>query len=95
MDFTGIFMAQLTDPFRIGLVIMLLVTAARTAGTVGNLAPLALGVVFVAVLIPMAFAKEGDDMVTSIAVGLVTNVVLLGVALAAKAAFSRLARPKP
>lgn len=94
MDFSDIFLTQIVDPFRIGLIVMLLITAARTSATVGTLVPLALGVVFVAVLIPTALSSSDGDMVSQIAVGLVTNAVILGVALAAKAVFAGLMRPK-
>ena len=93
MGFVDIFLDQIVDPFRIGLIIMMLVTAARTSAAVGTVVPLALGVVFVAVLIPTALDADGN-VVRQIAVGLVTNAILLGAALAAKAAFSAVTRPK-
>jgi hypothetical protein len=95
MEVLDIFLAQITDPFRIGLVIVLVMTAARTSSTVGTWIPLALGVVFVAVLIPTALQSESDDKARQIAIGLASNAAMLGVALAAKAVFEALARPKP
>ena len=92
MDFVDVFLTQIADPFRIGLIVALVVTAARTSAAVGTLVPLALGVLFVAILIPTALG--GDDTLSQIAVGLVTNAVLLGVALAAKATIERLMPPK-
>jgi hypothetical protein len=92
MDIVGIFLAQLADPFRIGLVVMLLLTAARTEATVGMLVPLALGTAFVAVLIPLAFGE--GDMAGQIVVGLATNVVILLAAMAARRLFAAVPRPK-
>ena len=94
MGFVDIFLDQIVDPFRIGLIIMMLVTSARTSAAVGTVVPLVLGVVFVAVLIPTALDADDGNVVSEIAVGLVTNAVLLGLALAVKAAFSSVTRPK-
>lgn len=88
MTIGEIFLAQIADPFRIGLIVMLVVTAARTSGTVGSAAPLALGVAFVAVLIPTAMG-DGVDTLTGILIGLISNMLILAVALGAKAAFGR------
>ncbi len=86
-------LAQLIDPFRIGMIVMLMLTTARTTGTVGALVPLALGVVFIAVLIPMTLTTEGDRT-TLIALGLVSNLVILGVASALLAVYNRLSHSK-
>lgn len=95
MAVADMLIAQLTDPFRIGLVVMLLVTAARTSGAVGNWIPLALGAVFVAVLIPITLGSEQGDRAVQIGVGIVSNAIILAVALAAKAAFDAMKRTKP
>ena len=94
MDVTDILVAQLTEPFRIGLLVMLLVTAARTTQTVGTIVPLVLGVIFVAVLIPTSLGNDDGMTGTRIATGLVANTVILLVMLAAKAFFDRVVRPK-
>ena len=60
MGFDNILLAQLLDPFRIGLIVVLVITAARTSANVGNWVPLVLGIVFVAVLIPMTLGSEGS-----------------------------------
>lgn len=95
MGFDTILLAQLLDPFRIGLIVVLVVTAARTSATIGNWVPLALGVVFVAVLIPMTLDSGKEQRGTQIALGLVANSIILAIALAAKTAFDMLRRPKP
>ena len=95
MGFDNILFAQLLDPFRIGLIVMLVITAARTSGTVGNWVPLALGIVFVAVLIPLTLGSGQEQRMAQIALGLVSNTLILAIALAVKTAFGMLTRPKP
>ena len=95
MDFADTLLAQLLDPFRIGLIVMLVLTAARTAGAVGSWTPLALGVFFIAVLIPMTLGSGEDGKAAQIGVGLLSNAIILAIVLAAKAAFGMLTRPKP
>ena len=92
MDVVDIFLAQLADPFRIGLVAMLVITAARTEASVGMRVPLALGTVFVAILIPVAFGE--GDMAGQIVVGLAANAVILLAAMAARLLFAAVPRPK-
>jgi hypothetical protein len=92
MDVVDIFLAQLADPFRIGLVVMLLITAARTEASVGMIVPLALGTVFVAILIPVTFGE--GDMAGQIAVGLATNAIILAAAIAIRLVFAGVPRPK-
>jgi glucose uptake protein GlcU len=93
MPIIDIYLAQLTDIFRVGLLIALLLTAANTAQALNRWIPIALGLVFVAVLIPTSFgAKEGQDTVTAIAVGLFSNATILAVLLAAQQVYRRLAR---
>lgn len=76
--FTDLVTAALVDPFRIALLAALVFTQTRTASQTGTLIPLALGVVFVALMIPMTMgfdAAVGLPMVT--AAGVVANLVLL------------------
>jgi len=94
MDIAAILTTQLLDPFRIGLIVMLMVTAARTGATTGTWTPLVLGVLFVAVIIPSTIGAERDDRTAQIAVGLVSNAIILAILLAAKAAYAALTRPR-
>jgi len=87
-----IYFAQLIDPFRIGLIVALVVTAANTSGSLNRLIPLALGVVFVAVLIPNAFSATSDSMMTAVGVGLFSNLTILAVVLGVEALYRRLVR---
>lgn len=83
-----LFISQLTEPFRIGLIIALVATMWRTSAVSGTLVPLAVGMVFVAVLIPVAM--QGGFDATRVGVGLIANLVILAVILAAWQAFRRL-----
>lgn len=92
MPFLDLYLAQLIDPFRIGLLAALLVTAANTAPNLNRWIPIALGIVFVAVLIPYSFGTS-DDIAKAFAVGvgLISNITLLTVLLGAKALYQRFA----
>ena len=92
MPYLDIYLAQLTDPFRIGLLVALVLTAANTAQALNRWIPIALGIVFVAVLIPFSIGANATvDTTTSVLVGLLSNATILAVLLAAKALYSRLA----
>lgn len=92
MLYLDIYLAQLIDPFRIGLLIALVLTAANTAQTLNRWIPIALGIVFVAVLIPFSLGSaDGHSTATAVIVGFASNATILAVLLAAKALYSRLA----
>ena len=93
MDVINILVEQLADPFRIVLLVALLFTAANTSGVLNRWLPIALGLVFVAVLIPTALASDGAEPVGAlIGVGLVSNAIIIGLMLFAEAVFERLRR---
>lgn len=72
--------SQLTDLFRIGLIAALIATTLRTEGVTGRTIPLMAGVVFVAVIIPMTMQTGNDiPIMQRIGVGVVANLILLGV----------------
>jgi hypothetical protein len=90
MTLTDLFLSQVTDVFRIGLLIALVATAMRTAQAVGRMLPLAAGLVFVAVLIPLSIAPPaGVGLAMAIGCGLAANAAILAVLLAAQALFQR------
>ncbi|WP_137132449.1 hypothetical protein [Rhizobium sp. FY34] len=76
---------QLLDPFRIGLIFFLLVTALRTRHTMGMRAPLAMGVVFIAILLPLTTAAgaalDSEGRITAVVIGIVANAIILAVFL--------------
>ena len=83
MSLTDLIASQLTDPFRIALIIGLVVTMFRTQAATGTWLPLAAGALFVAVIVPMTFHQIafGPDLLRAVATGLVSNAILIGVAL--------------
>ncbi|MDW6021314.1 hypothetical protein SAZ10_05985 [Mesorhizobium sp. BAC0120] len=94
MEVAHIIVGQLADPFRMGLLIALLFMAARPSGGGHHRwLPIALGLVFVAVLIPTAMASNAADPVSAqIGVGLLSNGIIVGIMLFAEAVFERLRR---
>lgn len=95
MSLTDLFMAQVTDPFRLGLIIALVVTTIRTRAATGTWLPLVMGLVFVAAIIPMTTGTQaGQNTLSLIAVGLVANTVHLAIVLAGVALWQRLRGPR-
>ena len=91
MTVAAILRDQMTDPFRIGLIVALVATMLRTERRTGRWLPLAAGVAFVAVLIPVTRAPGPvGGMVGEVALGLVANLAILAVALGAWAGWRRL-----
>lgn len=70
--------AALTDPFRIILLVGLVITQRRTATVTGAVLPLATGMLFVAAIIPltMGFGAEAG-LPKAVAAGLVANAIWL------------------
>jgi hypothetical protein len=83
---------QLLDPLRIGLILGLVITMFRTQAVTGRVLPLALGVVFVAVILPLGNPKPQIDLVTAVLAGIVANLALLAVTLALAIGYLRLRR---
>lgn len=77
---------QIQDPFRIGMIFFLLLTALRTRAAMGMVMPLALGVLFVAAVIPLTTQAVAypafEEKVLAFAYGIVSNMAILGVCLA-------------
>ncbi len=85
MTLTDLAISQFMDPFRIALLIGLVVTMQRTMAVTGKIVPLLAGVAFVAVIIPTTITQGmAADLITQVGVGLVTNSVLLAVILGIK-----------
>jgi hypothetical protein len=87
---TDLIQAQLIDPFRIGLIVALVWTMIRTAPVTGRLVPLALGVVFVAVMLPSTNPPSTGTLTEAVLAGLVSNLIILGIVLAVVAVARRL-----
>ena len=70
-------LSQLTDLFRIGLIVGLVYTMHRTAAVTGRVLPLVLGVVFVAVMLPATMSSASVSLTDAILAGLVSNTIIL------------------
>ena len=84
MTNSEVLLSQLTDPFRLGLIVALVVTMLRTEAVTGRWIPLAAGVVFVAAILPLTTARgmaEGA-MAQLILLGIVANLLLLALVMA-------------
>lgn len=89
-QFLDLVSAALTDPFRIALIVGLVITQARTAAQTGVLLPLAMGVIFIAVIIPSTMGYDpalGLPLIA--AAGAVANVILLVPVLVARHFWNR------
>jgi threonine/homoserine efflux transporter RhtA len=73
-----LFISQVSDVFRIGLLAALVYTTWRTSQATGIVMPLIAGAVFVAVIIPTT--RAGWSW-TDVGVGLISNAVILAVLL--------------
>ena len=82
MAVTEIISQQIIDPFRIILMIALVMTMLRNRATTGVIVPLIAGAVFVAVLIPSTMAAQSPYPYSHlVGLGLVTNAIMLAVIL--------------
>lgn len=82
--------SHLMDPFRIGLIVALVFTMFRTRGATGTVLPLALGVVFVAVILPSTQPTGATSLMQAVLAGLVSNTIILGIVLALAVIIRRL-----
>ena len=89
---TDLVMLQLTDLFRIGMIVGLVVTMHRTAAVTGRVIPLALGVVFLAVMLPVTMPVGTTNLVDAILAGLISNSIILAPVLALGWLITRLRR---
>lgn len=90
MPLTEILTAQLTDLFRVGLIIALIITARRNVAATGWVLPLIFGVIFVAVIIPVTQqTNNAAPLWQLVGVGLVANLIILAGALGIYAAYKR------
>ena len=69
--------SQLSDVFRIGLIMALVVTMLRTSTVTGRVLPLIAGVVFVAVIVPSTLSGSTERLSQEIAAGLISNLIIL------------------
>jgi threonine/homoserine efflux transporter RhtA len=84
--------SQLSDVFRIGLIMALVVTMLRTSSVTGRVLPLIAGVVFVAVIVPSTLSGNSETLSQEIAAGLISNLIILLPVLVLAKLISRLRR---
>ncbi len=89
---TDLVLSQLSDLFRIGLIVALVVTMRRTAPVTGRVLPLVLGVAFVAVMIPVTMPSTSSHSGDAIIAGLVSNSIILALVLACAEVIARVRR---
>lgn len=89
---TDLVLSQLSDLFRIGLIVALVVTMRRTAAVTGRVLPLVLGVVFVAVMLPATMPNASSSSGDAIVAGLVSNSIILAGVLACAEVIARVRR---
>jgi hypothetical protein len=90
MPLIDILTMQLTDLFRIGLIIALVFTTLRNAAITGRILPLAAGVLFVAVIIPATMQTgSAEPLWRVVAVGVIANSIILAVVLGLWTAYQR------
>ena len=91
MDLSNLILSQLADPFRIGLMVALVITMLRTQRATGVYLPLAAGVLFVAVIIPSTtLTVLTQPLWQIVAVGVVSNVIILAVIMVVWTVYKRL-----
>lgn len=85
-------LSQLSDLFRIGLLIALVITMLRTSAVTGRALPLVMGVLFVAVILPTTMPSGTASVSDAILAGLISNSLITGLVIAVAAVFTRLRR---
>lgn len=89
-DMYELLISQLTDVFRIGLIVALVVTMHRTSAVTGRLIPLVAGVVFVAVILPTTMPSASTNLKDAVMVGVVSNLIILALVWIVTVAIKRL-----
>ena len=85
-------LSQLSDLFRIGLLIALVITMLRTSAVTGRALPLVMGILFVAVILPTTMPSGTASVSDAILAGLISNSLITGLIIAVAAVFTRLRR---
>jgi hypothetical protein len=92
VDLIDLVLSQLTDVFRIGLMVGLVFTMRRTAAVTGRILPLVLGVVFVAVMLPATMPTAAGELTDHMIAGLASNTIILAAVLALASLVARFRR---
>jgi hypothetical protein len=89
MDTFALFTSQLTDIFRIGLLVGLFITIQRTLAQTGYLIPIIAGLIFVAIIIPSTMPNPGIEFWPAAITGFAANAVIFAVIWLVWQAFNR------
>ena len=89
MMLAALILSQITDPFRLGMLFFLTITAARTRSVSGEIVPLIGGAVFVALIIPMVLHPAGEDLARQAIVGIFVNGIVLALFLGVRSLWRR------
>jgi hypothetical protein len=92
MDQSALLIAQITDFFRIGLLVGLLFTVERTKAQTGIIVPVLAGLAFVAFIIPTTMPMPGVALWQAVVSGLVANAIIFAAIWLVWSAFQRLSR---
>jgi hypothetical protein len=79
MDTVSLLTSQLTDIFRMGLLVGLFFTIQNTKAQTGYVIPVIAGLIFVAAMIASSMPKPGVDFWTSLISGLIANAIIFAV----------------
>lgn len=80
-----LFAGQLTEPFRIALAAGLVYTMHRTEAVTGTWAPLAPGILFIAVILPLTVTAGSGPVLPAIVAGVFSAALIVAVILGLRA----------
>jgi hypothetical protein len=89
MVWSDILLAQLMDPFRIGLMAALGYMTLKLRAQSGVLLPLVAGVLFFAVMLPSSMPMAGAERIPQMVTGVAANAVIIGVLVVLWIGFER------
>lgn len=72
---------QAVDVLRIGMLIALMFTMLRTQAVTGTILPLAAGILFVAIIIPLTNPTSTAPLMMQVGTGIVVNAVYVAIGL--------------
>jgi hypothetical protein len=90
MDIVTLLTSQVTDIFRMGLLVGLFFTIQNTKAQTGYVVPIIAGLIFVAAVIASSMPKPGIDFWTALTSGLVANAIIFAVIWLVWIAYTRL-----
>jgi hypothetical protein len=90
MDTVSLLTSQLTDIFRMGLLVGLFFTIQNTKAQTGYVVPIIAGLVFVAAVIASSMPKPGVDFWTALISGIVANAIIFSLIWLVWTAYTKL-----